>query len=47
MKKDESYGPQTCQSCVTENTYLDVDEIYQSVNPNSQNKVQYSFNKIR
>lgn len=30
-----------------ENIYLDVDEVYQAVNPSSQNNIQYSFNKIR
>lgn len=47
MKKDESYGPGVSQSSSNQNAYLDVDEISQVVNPGSDKKVQYSFNKIR
>jgi hypothetical protein len=47
MKKDESYGPATSSSGNSDNAFLDVDEIGQVVSPNAQNKVQYSFNKIR
>jgi hypothetical protein len=47
MKKDETYGQSTNQTSSTDNFYLDVEEISQAVNPSAQNKVQYSFNKIR